>query len=204
MGDYVSISLGTDRPRTKRSTYKITERGTKVLQQQPTRVDLKVLGQFDEFHEFRSKQSDSTEATPSPASSTPEVPSETPEEQIVNASRTLRQALVADLVDRIWEQSWDDFEQLVLDVLHAIGYGGGRPDAGTRLGQSGDEGVDGVIREDELGLDLIYVQAKHWKNPVGRPETRSSSEPFTESARRRASSSPLRPSPAKQRPMRKE
>lgn len=155
--------------RTKRSTYRITDRGLTVLQEHPARVDLKVLSQFQEFLDFRTKQSDSKTAD-DPAPIAPDALAETPEEQIINASVTLRQALVADLLDRVWEQSWDEFEQLVLDVLHAIGYGGGRPDAGTRLGQSGDEGVDGVIREDELGLDLIYVQAKHWKNPVGRPE----------------------------------
>jgi restriction system protein len=82
----------------------------------------------------------------------------------------LRSALAAELLDRVFDQSPEFFEQLVLDVLHAMGYGGSRDDAAARLGQSGDEGVDGVIREDRLGLDLIYVQAKRWKNVVGRPE----------------------------------
>jgi restriction system protein len=82
----------------------------------------------------------------------------------------LRSALAADVLDRVKEQSPAFFEQLVLDVLRAMGYGGTHEDAMERLGQSGDEGVDGVIREDELGLDLIYVQAKRWQNPVGRPE----------------------------------
>jgi restriction system protein len=82
----------------------------------------------------------------------------------------LRSALAAELLDRVFEQSPEFFEQLVLDVLHAMGYGGSREDAAERLGQSGDEGVDGVIREDRLGLDLIYVQAKRWKKVVGRPE----------------------------------
>jgi restriction system protein len=82
----------------------------------------------------------------------------------------LRAALAAEVLERVKEQSPAFFEQLVLDVLRAMGYGGTHEDAVERLGQSGDEGVDGMIREDELGLDLIYVQAKRWQNPVGRPE----------------------------------
>ena len=76
--------------------------------------------------------------------------------------------LPAEVLERVKEQSPAFFEQLVLDVLRAMGYGGTHEDAMERLGQSGDEGVDGVIREDELGLDLIYVQAKRWQNPVGQ------------------------------------
>jgi restriction system protein len=79
----------------------------------------------------------------------------------------LRSALASEVLDHVKEQSPEFFEQLVLDVLRAMGYGGSQEDAINRLGQSGDEGVDGVIREDELGLDLIYVQAKRWQNPVG-------------------------------------
>lgn len=82
----------------------------------------------------------------------------------------MRSALAAELLDRVYDKSPEFFEQLVLDVLHGMGYGGSREDAAERLGRSGDEGVDGVIREDRLGLDLIYVQAKRWKNVVGRPE----------------------------------
>jgi restriction system protein len=94
----------------------------------------------------------------------------TPEERIETAYRELRSALAAEVLDRVFDQSPEFFEQLVLDVLQAMGYGGSRDDAAARLGQSGDQGVDGVIREDRLGLDLIYIQAKRWKNVVGRPE----------------------------------
>jgi len=86
-----------------------------------------------------------------------------------DAYRELRSALAAELLDRVREQSWQFFEDLVLDVLRATGYGGPRG-AAERLGRSGDEGVDGVIREDALGLDLIYVQAKKWANNVQRPD----------------------------------
>jgi restriction system protein len=153
--------------RPKRSVYRITPRGEEVLAQHPDRVDLKVLSQFPEFHEFRGKTptDDATQTTSVPTSSGG--PEQTPEEEIDGAYRLLRTALAAELLDRVKEQSPTFFEQLVLDVLRAMGYGGTHEGAVSRLGQSGDEGV---IREDELGLDLIYVQAKRWQNPVGRPE----------------------------------
>lgn len=158
-----------ERPR--RSVYRITERGRHVLEVNPHRIDLKVLSEFGEFHEFRQPNQSGDAATSDAGLSGSEGVSErTPEELIDGAYDELRAALAADLLDRVREQSPDFFEQLVLDVLQAMGYGGRREDAVKRLGKSGDEGVDGVIREDELGLDQIYVQAKRWANPVGRPE----------------------------------
>lgn len=154
--------------RPKRAVYRITDRGRRVLEENPERVNLKVLGQFEELSEFRQAKSASTgggEVEPIPAED-----EQTPEERIHRAYRELSSALAVELLDRVSEQSPEFFEQLVLDVLHTMGYGGRRDDAAERLGQSGDEGVDGVIREDRLGLDLIYVQAKRWKNVVGRPE----------------------------------
>ena len=155
--------------RLRRSVYRITPRGQEILAQHPNRVDLRVLSQFAEFAEFRGKTS-TTDPTPTISEVEPQGPEQTPEEQIDAAYRLLRTALAAEALDRVMEQSPPFFEQLVLDVLRAMGYGGSHEDAVARLGQSGDEGVDGVIREDELGLDLIYVQAKRWQNPVGRPE----------------------------------
>jgi restriction system protein len=155
-----------DRP--KRAVYRITDRGRQVLAQNPDRVDLKVLSQFDEFEEFRQAKPTAT-GREEPAATTG-ADEQTPEERIDTAHREMRSALAGELLDRIHDQSPEFFEQLVLDVLHGMGYGGSRDDAAERLGQSGDEGVDGVIREDRLGLDLIYVQAKRWKNVVGRPE----------------------------------
>jgi len=164
--------------RPKRSTYRITDRGRQVLNDNPQRVDMKVLAQFPEFVDFKStpKSVDPVPATPGTTVLQPEPTTitvdQTPEEQIESAYRDLRTALAADVLDRVTERSPDFFEQLVLDVLRAMGYGGRHDGAVTKLGQSGDEGVDGVIREDELGLDLIYVQAKRWakSNVVGRPE----------------------------------
>lgn len=164
--------------RPKRSTYRITDRGHQVLKNNPQHVDMKVLEQFPEFVDFRSASKTTDSQTPTTGSTVsvpakPDTPvDETPEELIESAYRDLRTALSADVLDRVTERSPDFFEQLVLDVLRAMGYGGRHDGAVTKLGQSGDEGVDGVIREDELGLDLIYVQAKRWakSNVVGRPE----------------------------------
>ncbi len=154
-----------ERPR--RAVYRISDRGRQVLEQNPERIDLGVLSQFEEFGEFRQAKTPSSDHEVSASAGGDE---QTPEERIDSAYRELRSALAAELLDQVFDQSPEFFEQLVLDVLHAMGYGGSRHDAAERLGQSGDEGVDGVIREDRLGLDLIYVQAKRWKNVVGRPE----------------------------------
>jgi restriction system protein len=154
-----------------RAHYRITERGQVVLKQNPERVDLRVLAQFPEFNEFRQSRQPKPPAKPElPERAVDDVDDHTPEEQIDTAYAELRAALIAEVLDRILDRSPEFFEQLVLDVLHGMGYGGSYDGASRRLGKSGDEGVDGVIREDELGLDLIYVQAKKWTNPVGRPE----------------------------------
>jgi len=158
-----------ERPR--RSVYRITDREGEVLVANPDRVDLKVLSQFPEFAQFRQPHG-ATSDLPKLGSDAATAASQdqTPEEQIDSAYQELRAALAAEVIERVSEQSPEFFEQLVLDVLSAMGYGGTREGAAQRLGKSGDGGVDGVIREDRLGLDQIYVQAKRWKDPVGRPE----------------------------------
>lgn len=153
-----------ERPR--RAVYRITERGRQVLSENPDRVDLAVLSQFKEFSEFRKAKNDHGGGSESLAAAS----EQTPEERIENSYGELRSALGEELLERIYDQTSEFFEQLVLDVLHAIGYGGKREGAAERLGKSGDEGVDGVIREDRLGLDTVYVQAKKWTGNVGRPE----------------------------------
>src|SRR4051794_33637771 len=129
-----------DRP--NRSVYRITDRGRDVLRQNPDRVDLRVLSQFREFNEFRQAKSpaDGLAAKTDVAAAS----DQTPEEQIDTAYAELRSALAAEVLDRIADQTPEFFEQLVLDVLHGMGYGGRREDATHRLGRSGDEGVDGV------------------------------------------------------------
>ena len=137
--------------------YRIAPRGEHVLVQHPDRVDLSVLSQFEEFQGFRGR----TPRTTHPDEGEFEVsaPEQTPEEQIDSAYRLPRTALAAEPLDQVKEQSPAFFEQLVLDVLRAMGYSGTHEGAASRLGQIGDEGVDGVIREDELGIDLIYAAA---------------------------------------------
>lgn len=156
-----------DRPR--RAHYRITDRGRQVLADHPERVDLSVLSQFEEWEEFRRRPGRDTQEAPSASSGPSDDSATTPDEEMERAYRQLRTALAAEVLDRVREQSWQFFEDLVLDVLRAAGYGG--PSGSMeRLGRSGDQGVDGVIREDALGIDLIYVQAKCWANTVGRPD----------------------------------
>jgi restriction system protein len=156
--------------RPARSVYRITDRGKQVLEAHPDRIDLGVLAHFPEFREFRDARKQLEPSIPQADSSGGEAT--TPEEAIDVAYAEHREALALELLDWIRQQSPEFFEQLVLDVLLAMGYGGSRSEAARRLGRSGDGGLDGVIWEDRLGLDLIYVQAKRWKNDstVGRPE----------------------------------
>ncbi len=94
----------------------------------------------------------------------------TPEDHIALGYQQIREALAADLLRSIKECAPDFFEQLVVDLLLAMGYGGSRQDAGQAVGRGGDGGIDGIIKEDRLGLDAIYIQAKRWEGVVGRPE----------------------------------
>ena len=151
-----------DRPR--RGVYRITPRGREALKQNPDRIDLSVLSQFPELAELRGKRHED-----GPVESASLDTDATPEETIDTAYAQHRKALEKELLDRIQRQTPAFFEQLVLDLLQSMGYGGSRADAAERLGQSGDEGLDGVIWEDRLGLDLVYVQAKRWQGSVGRP-----------------------------------
>lgn len=157
----------------RRGVYQLSDRGREILAAAPEaeRVDLRTLSGFDEYRQFRSQAGDdSSRTTVVPPTEIVEPTAGTPTERMQSAWQELRGALAADVLDRVCEQTPDFFEQVVLDVLQAIGYGGSRDDAAKRLGRSGDGGVDGVIREDKLGLDLIYVQAKRWANTVGRPD----------------------------------
>ncbi len=136
----------------------------------PVRVDLGVLSQFPEFAEFRKAGSGKSAGGNVGVTVQSEVTdTATPEERIDVAYQELREALIAELRDRIATVSPTAFEDLVLDVLHAMGYGDGTEHSRLRTGVSGDAGIDGVIREDRLGLDVVYVQAKRWEATVGRP-----------------------------------
>lgn len=153
----------------KRGVYEITDRGRAVLQGNPQKIDIAFLAQFPEFQAFRQ----STTTSPTPATVAPAEGSAstlTPDEEIRTGYDRLRAALASQLLERVKTITPAGFEQLVVDLLLALGYGGSRKDAGQVVGGSGDEGIDGIIKEDRLGLDTIYLQAKRWQSTVGRPE----------------------------------
>ena len=154
-----------DAPR--RGTFRITQRGIDLLGETPLlRIDVKLLERFSEFLHFRNRRRDrESEATPAFPESV-----ETPEDSLAAAYETLRADLEAELLQQVKESSPAFFEILVVDLLVKMGYGGTRQDAGRAIGRSGDGGIDGIINEDRLGLDVIYVQAKRWDTTVGRPE----------------------------------
>jgi restriction system protein len=142
----------------RRGISQITDRGRAVLEQYPDRIDIAVLEQFPEYMDFRTR----SRRRPRPATTAESTDSETPEEMLDAAYNELREALIEELRVRLVTAEDSFFEDVVLDVLVGLGYGGSKRDAAERVGRSGDGGVDGVIREDTLGLDAIYVQAKKW------------------------------------------
>ncbi len=150
----------------RRGTFRITARGQQVLAQNPTEITKQSLMQYPEFREFVT--GDAADETPSEIAVLEDVD---PEEAVENAHLALRKTLESELLDRVKKATPDFMEQLVIDLLIAMGYGGSKKDAGKALGRTGDGGIDGIINEDPLGLDVVYVQAKRWSdNSVGRPE----------------------------------
>jgi restriction system protein len=152
----------------KRGVFRITECGVKTLASNPPKIDVKYLEQFPEFIEFRNAAKSENDGATSAAELSQT--KTTPEEAIELAHQGLREQLAAELLSRILGCSSTFFEQLVVELLVKMGYGGSRRDAGERIGQTGDCGIDGIIKEDRLGLDTIFIQAKRWQGSVGRPE----------------------------------
>ena len=157
--------------RTGRGKIRITERGQQVLKTKPGRIDVKFLKQFSEFLEFQqgTKKAEDVDTASEEAQATPE---ETLEASYVNLRRTLAE----ELIDRVKKCPPKFFEKLVVDLLVSMGYGGSRKDAGQAVSQSGDDGIDGIIKEDKLGLDVVYLQAKRWEATVGRPVVQAFAE----------------------------
>jgi restriction system protein len=146
----------------RRSFFRITSRGMELHKAGHKRIDIKILNQYPEFFEFhRGKKGEETEVEPT---------KETPEELLQKSYESIQSDLAGQIVQRITHNSPKFFERLVVDLMVAMGYGGSRVDAGKSIGGSGDEGIDGIIKEDKLGLDLVYIQAKRWEGTVGRPE----------------------------------
>jgi restriction system protein len=165
----------------KRGIFRITARGLELLAKNPARVDNSTLEQFPEYLAFKLRRNEErSNAITSPAISTTSsvqqkanvepLSDSTPEELFSQAYQRLRNNLEAELLEQVKSSSPAFFERLVIDLLVAMGYGGSRQDAGRAIGRSGDGGIDGIIKEDKLGLDVIYVQAKRWENTVGRPD----------------------------------
>lgn len=152
-----------------RACFKITPRGKELLQTQPTVINMSLLKQYPEYLEFIGS------TAPNGSISKSEIQSnftdqETPEETLEYAYQRIRKTLAQEVLDKVKTCSPSFFERLVVELLVKMGYGGSIKDAGRVIGKTGDEGIDGVIKEDRLGLDVIYVQAKRWNDTVGRPE----------------------------------
>lgn len=153
----------------KRGYFKITELGLRLLAEKPKNINVALLERYSEFQNFRNRKKDQSKIND--ANVTVEtVASETPEDALASAYRSLRKNLEDEILSSVKESSPSFFERLVVDLLVKMGYGGNRQDAGRALGKGGDGGIDGIINEDQLGLDVIYIQAKRWDGPVGRPE----------------------------------
>lgn len=153
----------------KRGVFTITPGGLDLLAKNPSRIDNNLLNNFSEFRDFRER-SKPTEQDTSTAQATDLPLEQTPEDSMAAAYKRLRSELEIELLEQVKKASPSFFEQLVVDLVVALGYGGSRQDAGRAVGKSGDGGIDGIIKEDKLGLDVIYLQAKRWDATVGRPE----------------------------------
>ncbi len=149
---------------TARARFCITDRGREVLKKSPAEINVKFLKQFPEFLEFQNVSRPSREKD-----ANDEEPEHTPEETLESSYQSLRRELAQQILEQVKRSSPEFFERMVVDLLVAMGYGGSRSDAGRAIGQSGDGGIDGIINEDRLGLDVVYVQAKRWETTVGRP-----------------------------------
>lgn len=154
----------------KRNLHVITERGQKLLSAHPERIDNSILSQFPEFQAWRSKSPIDSGPDQQPeqgAGGSKSASSLTPEDAIEQSFNAIEHALAADILAAVLAVSPKQFEQLIVDLLLAMGYGGGDRAMGERIGKSGDGGIDGIINEDALGLDAVYIQAKRYA-----PETK--------------------------------
>jgi restriction system protein len=149
---------------TRRSFFIITENGLNVLKENLIEIDIKYLEQFPEFVEFRTVKKDEKER---PAQ---EEQQQTPQELLEFNYQKIEEELAREILKTVKENHPNFFERLVVELLLKMGYGGSRKDAGKAIGKSSDEGIDGIIKEDKLGLDTVYIQAKRWEGSVGRPE----------------------------------
>jgi restriction system protein len=150
----------------RRGCVRITQRGLDALKKRPAKIDGDFLSQYEEFRQFQNKKKDKKDKYSAASEN-----KETPIESIDAQYRRVREALASELLEKVKKCSPQFFERLVINLLVKMGYGGSLKDAGRAIGRSGDGGVDGVIKEDKLGLDNIYIQAKRWADKcVGSPD----------------------------------
>ena len=151
----------------RRGYFSITDRGIELLRQDPKVINNKILGKYPEFREFITYKKAEKSGTPIKEGVM------TPQEDLYDAYQRINDELAKDILEKIKSELPKDFEHIVIELLVKMGYGGSYKDAAQAVGKTGDEGIDGVINQDTLGIDRIYVQAKRWKDkPVGHPEIR--------------------------------
>ena len=151
-----------------RGAYQITNRGFEVLKENPLKLNIAYLMRFPEFQEALKRKAKPGQGSES-EQTREDQSTQTPEELLADTYQTLRDILAKELLDKIRASSPFFFEQVVIDLLVAMGYGGSRAEAASLTKRGSDDGIDGIIKEDKLGLDTIYVQAKRWDGVVGRP-----------------------------------
>jgi len=154
--------------RLDKGVYKITERGLEILKEKPLKIDVNYLMRFPEFREFRRNKAESEIQ----GSQDNVQEQETPLEVLDRVYQIIKEQLAKEILERVIQRPPEFFEKLIIDLLQAMGYGGSLEDAGNVTKKTSDEGIDGFIKEDKLGLDVIYIQAKRWSPDrlVGRPE----------------------------------
>lgn len=159
----------------RRGYVEITDRGRKILVENPDRIDVNFLSQFPEFEEFRTSARRGSESSESAITDILDKSGETPDELLRTTHKQLENALRSELLSRLLEGSPTFFETTIVNLLLSMGYGGAREDAGRAIGRAGDHGLDGVIDQDALGLDRVYIQAKRYgfEHAVGEPEIRA-------------------------------
>lgn len=157
--------------RVRRGVFRITPRGQKMLADAPEKITIKLLSQFPEFKVFHQGKSASSVPGVLPLNGAADSDdAQTPQEVLEASYQALRNSLANDVLDAVKRMTPEAFEQLAVKLLVAMGYGGSLEDAGQVVGKTGDEGIDGIIKEDKLGLDSVHIQAKKWSEAsVGRP-----------------------------------
>lgn len=157
----------------RRGYFSATERGREILAEHPSQIDIALLSRFQEFEQFR-RSSREEQSNGRDVSRVVEASNQTPDELLMATHQAIQDSLCADLLDRLIKAPPSFFESTIVTLLLNMGYGGSREEAGRAIGRSGDGGLDGVIDQDPLGLDRVYVQAKRYQatSAIGEPEIR--------------------------------